>query len=163
MLAAALAPRWRAVPVPGALPDALAGLAHAGRSAPALLLAAPAPGGGVRLVRLEWADPGTLEGRSPRSRLDVSLLEQDVLIGRLGLTADAIGRQTHLAYVKDAAEALRMVAEGEAAHAALLNGTPAADVLAVAEAGETMPQKSTFFYPKLPTGLVVLPLDAPLD
>ena len=42
----------------------------------------------------------------------------------------------------------------------LLNATPVDQVLAVADAGGRMPQKSTYFYPKLPTGLVMNALDA---
>ncbi len=40
-----------------------------------------------------------------------------------------------------------------------MNGTPVADVRRVAEAGEVMPQKSTFFYPKVLTGLLLHTLD----
>ena len=40
-----------------------------------------------------------------------------------------------------------------------MNGTPVAQVREVAEAGEVMPQKSTFFYPKVPTGLAIHTLD----
>jgi hypothetical protein len=160
-LAARLAPRFRVVPAHGSLPALLAGLAEAGRRAPAFLAAARGDDG-VRFLRLEWSDPGALASRSPRNRLDVTLLEQEVLVGVLGMSAESIARQAHLAYVKDAGEAVRLVESGEAAHAFLLNGTRPQEVTAVAEAGETMPQKSTFFFPKLPTGLVVLPLDDPL-
>jgi uncharacterized protein (DUF1015 family) len=160
-LAGRLAGRWRAAPADGALPALLAGLAAAGRRGPAFLAAAR-EAGRLRLLRLEWADPATLPGRSPRNRLDVTLLEQEVLVGVFQMSAESIARQERLAYVKDAAEALHLVESGEAAHAFLLNGTRPAEVLAVAEAGETMPQKSTFFYPKLPTGLVLLPLDEAL-
>ena len=58
-----------------------------------------------------------------------------------------------LGYTKDAAEAARLVAAGEAAAALVLRPIPKADVAAVAEAGETMPQKSTYFFPKLLTGV----------
>jgi uncharacterized protein (DUF1015 family) len=159
-----LAPRFRVAPAEGPLAALLAGLAEAGRRGPAFLAATAAGGGapGLRFARLEWSDPAALAARSPRNRLDVALLEQEVLEGVFGLTAESITKQEHLAYVKDPAEALWLVEVGEASHAFLLNGTKPAEVVAVAEAGETMPQKSTFFYPKLPTGLVVLPLDEPL-
>ena len=49
---------------------------------------------------------------------------------------------------------------GSAKLAFLLNPTPVEQVLAVADAGARMPQKSTYFYPKLPTGLVMCSLDA---
>ena len=48
---------------------------------------------------------------------------------------------------------------GQYALAFFLNPTPTERVLEVADAGERMPQKSTYFYPKLPTGLVMYPLD----
>ncbi len=161
-MACRLAPRFRAVPVAGPLPALLAGLADAGRRGPAFLAAVRGEGGAARVVRLEWSDPAALASRSPRNRLDVTLLEQEVLQGLFGLTPESIAKQEHLAYVKDPAEALGLVGSGEASHAFLLNATKPAEVLAVAEAGETMPQKSTFFHPKVPTGLVVLPLDEPL-
>jgi uncharacterized protein (DUF1015 family) len=62
--------------------------------------------------------------------------------------------------VKDAGEAVAAVEKGEAQAAFLLNPTAMDQVRDVAEAGEVMPQKSTFFYPKLPSGLVINPLDA---
>ncbi len=160
-LAARLGPRFRATPVEGPLDLLLAGLADAGRRVPAILAAARR-GDGLAYLRLEWSDPAALASRSPRERLDVTLLEREVLTGVFGLSPESIARQTNLVYVKDAEAAVRMVGAGEAAHAFLLNGTRPAEVIAVAEAGETMPQKSTYFAPKLPTGLVVLPLDEPL-
>jgi uncharacterized protein (DUF1015 family) len=62
-------------------------------------------------------------------------------------------------FTDDGEEALRMVESGRCALAFFLNATPPERVLEVADAGERMPQKSTFFYPKLPTGLVMYPLD----
>ena len=55
-------------------------------------------------------------------------------------------------------EAVRAVDEGEAALAVLMRPTRIEDVFAVAQRGETMPQKSTYFYPKLVSGLLFLPL-----
>ncbi|HLI26980.1 MAG TPA: DUF1015 domain-containing protein [Chloroflexota bacterium] len=64
-----------------------------------------------------------------------------------------------LSYTRDAAEALARVDQGAAAFAVLLNPLTPAQMVAVAEAGERMPQKSTYFHPKLPTGLVFHRLD----
>ncbi len=64
-----------------------------------------------------------------------------------------------LAYTRDAAEALAAVDAGRAAFAVLLNPPSPAQIAAVADAGERMPQKSTYFYPKLPTGLAFHVLD----
>ena len=61
-------------------------------------------------------------------------------------------------YSEDAEAAVAEVRSGRAGFAVLLNPLPPPRVLAVADAGERMPQKSTFFYPKIPTGLVFNPL-----
>jgi uncharacterized protein (DUF1015 family) len=63
--------------------------------------------------------------------------------------------QRYLDYTRDADEALRLVDDGSHQAAVLLNATPPAAVLQIARAGAQMPQKSTYFYPKLATGLVV--------
>ncbi len=148
----------RATPVAGPLEGLLADLADAGRSAPAVLVLGRERGG-LAALRLQWTDRAALARASPRERLDVTRLERDILMGLFGASAESIARQANLTYVKDAAEAARLVEAGEAAHAFLLNGPRPAEVVAVADAGETMPQKSTYFAPKLPTGLVILPLD----
>ena len=91
--------------------------------------------------------------------LDVTILHGVLLQHVLGLSPASQERQENLRYVKDAADAVAQLAAGEAQAAILLNPTLMAQVRAVAEAGEVMPQKSTFFYPKLPSGLVFNPLD----
>ena len=79
--------------------------------------------------------------------------ELDVqLVDRLG--------QDGLSYTADWREAVRAVDEGEAAVAVLMRPTRIEDVFDVAARGETMPQKSTYFYPKLVSGLLFHPLDA---
>jgi uncharacterized protein (DUF1015 family) len=87
-------------------------------------------------------------------RLDVSVLHQLVLEKVLGITADAQERQAHLQYVKNFDEPFDKVLAGEAQAAFLMNATRMSEVRDVANAGEKMPQKSTYFYPKLLTGLV---------
>jgi uncharacterized protein (DUF1015 family) len=77
--------------------------------------------------------------------------ELDVqLVDRLG--------QDGLSYTADWREAVRAVDEGEAAVAVLMRPTRIEDVFEVAARGETMPQKSTYFYPKLVSGLLFHPL-----
>ena len=61
-------------------------------------------------------------------------------------------------YVHSLAEAEEAVASGACRLAALMRGTPVRQIVDVAEAGESMPAKSTFFHPKLPSGLVIHPL-----
>jgi uncharacterized protein (DUF1015 family) len=63
-----------------------------------------------------------------------------------------------LEYTRDGLETLSRVDSGEYQLAFLLNPTPISSVLAVADAGTRMPQKSTYFYPKTPAGLVINPL-----
>jgi uncharacterized protein (DUF1015 family) len=91
--------------------------------------------------------------------LDVSVLHYVILGATLGITSGGAEHESALTYTEDAAEALRQVDLGAYALAFLLNPTPVEQVLAVADAAERMPQKSTFFCPKMPTGLVVYPLD----
>ncbi len=67
--------------------------------------------------------------------------------------------QQKVSYLKDATEAVQAVDFGQAQAAFLLNPTRVDQVKAVAEAGEVMPTKSTFFSPKLPSGLLMNPLD----
>ena len=93
---------------------------------------------------------------SPTLRwLDVNLLA--VALERLAGIDRAATAGGGITYTKDAAEALDRVDRGEAASAFLLDPTLVEDVLQVAAAGEVMPQKSTYFYPKQLTGLVLNP------
>ena len=63
-----------------------------------------------------------------------------------------------MSYVHSLAEAQAALAGNTCRLAVLLRGTPARQIVAVADARESMPAKSTFFYPKLPSGLVIHPL-----
>jgi uncharacterized protein (DUF1015 family) len=91
--------------------------------------------------------------------LDVSILHGLVFQHLLGLSTKSQENQENLKYVKDAGEAVNRVLGGECQVGFLLNPTPMWQVRAVGEAGETMPQKSTFFFPKLASGLVMRPID----
>ena len=71
---------------------------------------------------------------------------------------DRLGHEG-LSYTADWREAVRAVDEGEAAVAVLMRPTRIEDVFEVAARGETMPQKSTYFYPKLVSGLLFHPLE----
>jgi len=91
---------------------------------------------------------------SPAYRgLEVSILRHLVLEGILGLG------ESDLTYTSQAAEAISRVVSGEFQMAFLLNPLGVDKLQAVADAGERLPGKSTYFYPKLPTGLVINPLD----
>jgi uncharacterized protein (DUF1015 family) len=93
------------------------------------------------------------------TRLDTAVLESVVLEGPLAMTEDDISHLKGLAYSKDTHDAIEAVESGRADAAFYLRGTPIEHVREVAEAGETMPPKSTFFYPKIPTGLLMNPLE----
>ena len=92
--------------------------------------------------------------------LDVSLLAL-TLDGVLGIDATAVAGGERITYTKSATEAAALVASGEggADAAFLLEPTPVASILAVSRDGDVMPQKSTYFYPKALTGLVLNPLE----
>ncbi len=93
-------------------------------------------------------------------RLDVAVLQELLLHQALGITDEAIRESNRLSYTRSADMAVAAVRSGTngAALATLLNSTPPAAMRDVARAGERMPQKSTYFYPKLITGLVINPL-----
>jgi uncharacterized protein (DUF1015 family) len=88
-------------------------------------------------------------------RLDVTLLQVLVLEGLLGMTPESIAAQQNLRFTKSAREAAQSVASGSSQAAFLLNPTPIESVRDVSDAGDVMPQKSTYFLPKLLTGLVM--------
>jgi uncharacterized protein (DUF1015 family) len=87
--------------------------------------------------------------------LDVSVLHRLILEKMLHITPEAQEKQTHLKYVKNFDDPFAMVQSGECQLAFLMNATRMGQVRDVANAGEKMPQKSTYFYPKLLSGLVV--------
>ncbi len=86
--------------------------------------------------------------------LDVTVLHSLILEQILKIDAEALRNQTNLTYEKDLNKALEMVDRG-ANCAFILNPTKVEQIAAVAADGEKMPQKSTYFYPKLITGLVI--------
>ncbi|MBI3766906.1 MAG: DUF1015 domain-containing protein [Deltaproteobacteria bacterium] len=91
--------------------------------------------------------------------LDVTALHQIVLAGVLGLPIGERGGTPGLTYTQDAAAALAAVERGGAAAAFFLPTTGVDALRAVSLAGLTMPEKSTYFHPKLLTGLVIYPID----
>ena len=86
------------------------------------------------------------------------ILEELVLKATLGMSNEDIEGKRGLGYAKGIDEARRLVGAGEYDCAFILRPTPVSAVREVAAAGETMPPKSTFFFPKLLTGIVFNPL-----
>ena len=108
------------------------------------------------LVGTEEADSLAVEGRSEAyARLDVTVLHTLLLEQVLGIDKENMARQQNLRYTRSAEEAVASVRKGDATAAFLLNPTRIEEIRAVATAGDKMPQKSTYFYPKLKTGLVM--------
>ncbi len=107
------------------------------------------------LAPLDEALPGTSDAYRT---LDAAALEALILKGPIALTNDDIAAKRGLSYCSDFDETLRRLHAGEADAAFFLRPTPVEQVRAVADAGETMPPKSTFFFPKLLTGIVFNPL-----
>jgi uncharacterized protein (DUF1015 family) len=90
----------------------------------------------------------------PYRRLDTAVLEALILKGALKMTDEDIDHLSGLGYARDGAEALQLVENGEYDAAFFLAPTPIERVQAIAAAGESMPPKSTYFFPKVPTGLI---------
>jgi len=94
---------------------------------------------------------------SPRQRLDVAVLDSEILEPLLGIRpADAAAGR--LLYSRDAEEAVE-AALSKRGLAFLVNPPSVAEMAAVALADEAMPQKSTYFFPKVPAGLVIMSTD----
>ncbi len=101
-----------------------------------------------------------MPGRSAAwRRLDVSILHYLIIERALGIPFDTLSSARDIEYFKDAEKAADAVRGLPGGFALFLNATPISALQAVAEAREKMPPKSTYFYPKLATGLVINPLE----
>ncbi len=89
------------------------------------------------------------------SALDVSVLHDRILEQRLGIDKENMARQLNLRYTRLVSEAVESVTSGESTAAFILNPTKIGEIKSVSLSGGKMPQKSTYFYPKLKTGLVM--------
>ena len=133
----------------------------------------PDPGQPVRLgyidahlqrpFMLTLKDPGIADRAlpahaEPYRRLDTAVLEALILKAALGLSDDDIDHLNGLGYARDDTQALELVRSAEYDAAFFMAPTPIEQVQEVAAAGESMPPKSTYFVPKVPTGLLFNPL-----
>jgi uncharacterized protein (DUF1015 family) len=148
---------------PGAGSDVLLdALRRAGERGPSLGAASPDGRAVVMTLR-----PGAALAAHPAlgpqpavlRNTDVALLHAGILEHILGITPEAQAAKTNLWYPQDASRALAELRGGRGQALFLMNAAPVARVRQVAEAGEVMPQKSTFFYPKVLTGLAIHTLD----
>ena len=153
-------PIWKASPVaPADLPRRLAELQAVEQ--PVFGLVLPGDEGYLLVGDADLADDRMR--REPMSavvrRLDLAILQATILGDRLGIDPASIATGDALAYTRSEADAIRAVASGEAKAAILVRPTRLEQLAAVASADDVMPQKSTYFYPKLLTGLVFYPLE----
>ncbi|HYN64136.1 MAG TPA: DUF1015 domain-containing protein [Candidatus Limnocylindrales bacterium] len=151
---------WQAEPM---APEALAGRLEALRELDQPVFGLVLPGGRGYLVT---GDRQAATERMARERvstavgrLDLALLQAALLDDVLGIDAGQVAAGERLAYTRSEAEARRAVESGEAQAAVLVRPTRLEELAAVAMAGDVMPQKSTYFYPKLLTGMVFNPLE----
>jgi|FLOH01.1.fsa_nt_gi uncharacterized protein (DUF1015 family) len=114
----------------------------------------------LRLVLREQkiADDALADFPAPYRKLDAAVLEALILQGPLGLTEDDISHLNGLGYSRNDDEALALLASGKYDAAFFLSGAPIEQIQEIAAAGINMPPKSTFFTPKVPTGLIFNPL-----
>ncbi|MEK6545084.1 MAG: DUF1015 domain-containing protein [Nitrospinota bacterium] len=92
-------------------------------------------------------------------KLNVTILHTILIEKVLGISEKNLAEQKNITYTINTREAINGVKDGKYQMALFLNSTRIEDVQAVATTGEKMPQKSTFFYPKLITGLVMNKLE----
>jgi uncharacterized protein (DUF1015 family) len=95
---------------------------------------------------------------APYRRLDTAIVETLLLKGPLGLTDEQIDHLDGLGYSRTDEEAVELVRSGAYDVAFFLPGAPVRQIQEIAAAGVNMPPKSTFFYPKVPTGMIFNPL-----
>ena len=101
--------------------------------------------------RISWPEGTSQAWR----RLAVSLLHEGILRPHLGIGEEALRLASHLDYTPSAEEAIRSIQEGRHRAVFFLPPVTPAELQAVVQSGDLMPQKSTHFYPKLLTGLVI--------
>ena len=87
--------------------------------------------------------------------LDVTVLHTLAMEKCLNISKEDMANQTYISYTRSIDEAFSEVENGKYQCSFILNATKVSQIKDVAKAGEKMPQKSTYFYPKLITGLVM--------
>lgn len=139
--------------------DAAAFLAALPDLAPGLEPLSSLPGH-VRIGVVTEAGEHRTDIPAPETALNVAVLQEAILSPLLGLTPDRVAAGGHLAYTRSREEAREAVRAGRAQIAFLLEDLPVAGLARAAFAGQVLPQKSTYFYPKLGSGLVMYELPA---
>jgi uncharacterized protein (DUF1015 family) len=115
------------------------------------------------LLKEELPSPSPFDSLpEPLRSLDTSILHTGIFDSVMGITPELQQSGEHLRYTDDGDRAISWVEAGEGQAAFFMNPASKAQLMSVAEAGLMMPPKSTFFYPKMLTGIVVNPL-VPFD
>jgi uncharacterized protein (DUF1015 family) len=104
------------------------------------------------------ADRALPSHAAPYRRLDTAVLEALILKGALGMSDEDIDHMAGLGYARSFDEALSLVESAAYDAAFFMAPPPVEQIQEVAAAGESMPPKSTYFFPKVPTGLLFNPL-----
>ena len=115
-------------------------------------------------VRLTLADSSAMKAAAPERspawrRTDVAVLHELILRPHLDLSPERILRKEGIDFVKDASAAAREALSSAGRWAFVIRATTMDQMRHIAGHGELMPQKSTYFYPKLTTGLVMRAMD----
>lgn len=118
------------------------------------------PPGHVRIGVATAAGEVHTDIPAQQGALNVVVLQESILSPLLGLTPERVAEGGHLAYTRSAEEALKAVRSGRAQIAFLLEDLPVDGLARAAFSGQVLPQKSTYFYPKLGSGLVMYELPA---
>ncbi len=106
------------------------------------------------------SDPAFMPAiQGPARSLDVNILHEGILSPLLGIGAEELSSQKFVEYFRDPAELIAKVRKGELQAGFLLNATRLGQVREISDLGQKMPQKSTDFYPKLLTGLVLMKME----
>jgi uncharacterized protein (DUF1015 family) len=145
---------------PAALRTALVAAGAGHRAAFVLVLPDRADAYLLRFRLDVTAEAAGLVGPPAVTGLDVAILHGVVLERLLGIDRAAQAAQSNLEYFKDTAKAVAAIRKGEGQALFLMNATRVEQVKAASDVGEVMPQKSTFFVPKIASGIVLNPVRA---
>lgn len=137
--------------------DFLSDLKEAGRTSHSIGLAAK---GANKYIILALRDEKTMDKiikdhSDAWKRLDVTILHGFILEYLMGITKEKVEREENLHYIRGENEAIELVKKGKNQIVFLLNPTKVREVKEIAGRGERMPQKSTDFFPKLLSGIVI--------
>lgn len=115
--------------------------------------------GGALLLVPRAGIESQIEGSEASRNLELNVLHKLILEKHLGIGEEKLRNQAHIIYTRDPEEAFKMVDSNERQVAFFVNHIAVKSVLDIAAAGEKMPQKATYFFPKLLSGLALRKLD----